>query len=233
LLLVRDLKKSYVSPEGERLLVIDVPEFTLGAGEQAALQGSSGSGKTTFLNLIAGILKSDAGSITIGGREITALSEGERDEFRARHVSYVFQTFNLLQGYTALDNVMLGMMFGPGPDAAYARALLKRVGLADRMAYKPHQLSVGQQQRVALARALANRPKLVLADEPTGNLDPARAREALALLRDACREGGAALLLVSHDRDILAAFERVEELSKLNRAGRDGSKAAAVGEVHP
>jgi putative ABC transport system ATP-binding protein len=217
---IRDLKKSYDSPEGERLVVIDVPGFQLGAGEQVALQGSSGSGKTTLLNLIAGILKGDSGTISIDGREITSLSEAQRDEFRARNLSYVFQTFNLLQGYTALDNVILGMMFGPGPDAAYARSLLERVGLADRMNYKPRQLSVGQQQRVALARALANRPKLVLADEPTGNLDHVRAAEALKLLRDACREGGAALLLVSHDRDILASFERVEELSKVNRAGR-------------
>jgi putative ABC transport system ATP-binding protein len=217
---IRDLKKSYVSPEGERSLVIDIPRFTLGKGEQAALQGSSGSGKTTFLNLIAGILKCDSGTITFDGREITALSEPDRDEFRAMNLSYVFQTFNLLQGYTALDNVLLGMMFGPGPDTTYARSLLERVGLGDRMTYRPPQLSVGQQQRVAIARALANRPRLVLADEPTGNLDHTRAREALQLLRTGCRETGAALLLVSHDRDVLSSFERVEELSKVNGASR-------------
>jgi putative ABC transport system ATP-binding protein len=217
---IRDLKKSYVSPEGERSLVIDVPKFSLGKGQQVALQGSSGSGKTTFLNLIAGILKCDSGTITFDGRDITALSEPARDAFRAMNLSYVFQTFNLLQGYTALDNVLLGMMFGPGPDTTYARSLLERVGLADRMTYRPAQLSVGQQQRVAIARALANRPKLVLADEPTGNLDHARAREALKLLQDGCRDTGAALLLVSHDRDVLAAFERVEELSKVNGAAR-------------
>jgi putative ABC transport system ATP-binding protein len=217
---IRDLRKSYVSPEGEQTLVIDVPKFSLGKGEQVALAGSSGSGKTTFLNLIAGILKSDSGTITFDGRDITALSESERDAFRAMNLSYVFQTFNLLQGYTALDNVLLGMMFGPGPDTAYARSLLERVGLADRMTYRPSQLSVGQQQRVAIARALANRPKLVLADEPTGNLDHTRAREALQLLKDGCRDTGAALLLVSHDREVLAAFDRVEELSRVNGAAR-------------
>ena len=217
---IRDLRKSYVSPEGEQTLVIDVPKFSLGKGEQVALAGSSGSGKTTFLNLIAGILKSDSGTITFDGRDITALSESERDAFRAMNLSYVFQTFNLLQGYTALDNVLLGMMFGPGPDATYARSLLERVGLSDRMTYRPSQLSVGQQQRVAIARALANRPKLVLADEPTGNLDHTRAGEALKLLRDGCRDTGAALLLVSHDRDVLSSFERVEELSKVNGAAR-------------
>jgi putative ABC transport system ATP-binding protein len=217
---IRDLKKNYISPEGERTLVIDIPNFSLGKGEQVALQGSSGSGKTTFLNLIAGILKADSGTITFEGRDITGLSEPDRDAFRAMNLSYVFQTFNLLQGYTALDNVLLGMMFGPGPDATYARSLLERVGLSDRMTYRPSQLSVGQQQRVAIARALANRPKLVLADEPTGNLDHTRAGEALKLLRDGCRDTGAALLLVSHDRDVLSSFERVEELSKVNGAAR-------------
>ena len=217
---VRDLKKSYRSPDGALVPVVDIPSFDLAAGEQAALRGGSGSGKTTFLNLIAGILKADSGRIALDGRDLSSLSESGRDEFRALHLSFVFQTFNLLPGYTALENVLLGMMFGPGPDPARARGLLERVGLADRLGYKPRQLSVGQQQRVALARALANRPKIVLADEPTGNLDAARAKEALTLLKDSCRENGAALLLVSHDRDILSAFSRVEELSALNQAGR-------------
>jgi putative ABC transport system ATP-binding protein len=110
------------------------------------------------------------------------------------------------------------MAFGPGPDEARARELLVRVGLGDRLHHKPAQLSAGQQQRVALARALANRPALVLADEPTGNLDAARGREALALLRDTCREAGAALLLVSHDPAVLGAFARVERMEELNAA---------------
>jgi len=179
LLDIRDLRKSYESPEGDCVLVIDVPRFEMAPGELVALQGSSGSGKTTFLNLIAGILKADSGRIVVEGTEVTALSEGRRDEYRARTISYVFQTFNLLQGYTAIENVLLGMMFGPGPDLAFAKTLLTRVGLSDRMTYRPSQLSVGQQQRVALARALANRPRLILADEPTGNLDHVRAAEAL------------------------------------------------------
>jgi ABC-type lipoprotein export system ATPase subunit len=133
-------------------------------------------------------------------------------------LGYVFQTFNLLQGYTALENVLLGMMFGAGRDNDYAKALLERVGLADRMHYRPRQLSVGQQQRVAVARALANKPKLVLADEPTGNLDHKHAREALELIREICGENGAALLLVSHDRDIIAQFDHVHEFADLNRA---------------
>jgi ABC-type lipoprotein export system ATPase subunit len=124
----------------------------------------------------------------------------------------------LLQGYSALENVMLGMLFGPGIDRERARALLERVGLGHRLHYRPAQLSIGQQQRVAVARALANHPKLVLADEPTGNLDQRHAGEALALIREVCREQNAALLLVSHDPAVLSAFDRVEDLAQLNRA---------------
>ena len=225
LLEIDGLRKSFRSPSGETLPVVDVPRFAMDAGEQAALQGASGSGKTTFLNLIAGILRADAGRISVGGTDVAALPESARDAFRARHVSCVFQTFNLLPGYSAYENVLLGMMFGEGPDPARARELLGRGGLADRLDYRPRELSVGQQQRVALARALANRPKLVLADEPTGNLDPARAAEAAALLRDACRENGAALLVVSHDPAILAGFSRVETLAAINRAAAAGRPA--------
>ena len=118
---------------------------------------------------------------------------------------------------------LLGMVFGPGPDRAWARELLVRLGLESRLHHRPSQLSIGQQQRVALARALANRPRVVLADEPTGNLDPHHASEALRLIKDLCREQGAALLLVSHDKDVLASFERVVVFGEINRA------AAGVG----
>lgn len=215
---VSDLKKSYVAPDGTTLPVIDVPSLVLNEGEQLALQGSSGSGKTTLLHLIAGILKADSGRIVLNGQELSALSESQRDEVRAASLGYVFQTFNLLQGYTACENVLLGMMFGPGADGAFAQKMLERVGLGDRVNYRPRQLSVGQQQRVAVARALANRPKLVLADEPTGNLDQKNAREALKLIREMCRENNAALLLVSHDQEVLKQFENMKDLKELNRA---------------
>jgi putative ABC transport system ATP-binding protein len=182
------------------------------------MSGESGSGKTTLLHLIAGILKPDSGSIMLAGQEMSALGEPARDRLRATAIGYIFQTFNLLQGYTCLENVLLGMSFGPGADREFARALLTRVGLDQRLQHHPRQLSTGQQQRVAVARALANRPKLVLADEPTGNLDHKSAAEALALIREACRESGAALLLVSHDREVLAQFETVHALAQLNRA---------------
>ena len=218
MLAVTELKKSFVAPDGERVRIVDVPQFSIAAGEQVALRGESGSGKTTFLNLIAGILAADGGRVSIDGADMTALSEPRRDRMRAEKLGYIFQTFNLLQGYTVLENVLLGMSFGPGADRAYAAEMLKRVGLEHRLHHFPRQLSTGQQQRVAVARALANRPKLVLADEPTGNLDRKHAGESLQLIREVCREQNAALLLVSHDPEVLGAFETRQDFADINQA---------------
>ena len=223
LLTLSSLKKTFLSPDGERKVIVDVPEFSLSAGQQLALRGESGSGKTTFLHLIAGILAADSGSIRIGDQDMAALGERGRDRLRAQHIGYIFQTFNLLQGYSCLENVLLGMAFGPGVNRPRATALLERVGLSKRLRHYPRQLSTGQQQRVAVARALANHPQLVLADEPTGNLDHKHGREALALIRETCRENGAALLLVSHDPAVLAEFEHVRDFAELNRACQEVS----------
>jgi putative ABC transport system ATP-binding protein len=226
MLSVADLTKSFVSPEGGRAEIVRVGRFELAAGEQRALCGESGSGKTTFLNLIAGILAADGGRVELDGIDLAALPEAKRDRLRADKIGYIFQTFNLLQGYTVLENVLLGMSFGPrGVDRAHAVELLRRVGLEHRLGHFPRQLSTGQQQRVAVARALANRPKLVLADEPTGNLDRTSAREALALIREVCRENGAALLLVSHDDGVLAQFEGMQDFAVINAAARRGPGA--------
>ena len=221
LLEIRDLKKIYRTPEGESLTVLDVPEFALEAEQQLALRGASGSGKTTFLNCIAGILRPTSGSVLLNGINLSVASEGQRDRVRAENIGYIFQTFNLLQGYTCLENVLLGMRFGPGTDREFALGLLKRVGLSDRLDYRPGQLSVGQQQRVAVARALANQPKLVLADEPTGNLDPKNARAAIQLVREICEENGAALLLVSHDPAALEQFDDCADLAEINHAAQE------------
>ena len=226
MLSVADLTKSFVSPEGGRAEIVRVGWFELAAGEQRALRGESGSGKTTFLNLIAGILAADGGRVELDGIDLAALPEAKRDRLRADKIGYIFQTFNLLQGYTVLENVLLGMSFGPrGVDRVHAVELLRRVGLEHRLGHFPRQLSTGQQQRVAVARALANRPKLVLADEPTGNLDRTSAREALALIREVCRENGAALLLVSHDDVVLAQFEGMQDFAVINAAARRGPGA--------
>ena len=214
-----DLTKSFNAPEGGRVEIVRVPRFELAAGEQRALRGESGSGKTTFLHLIAGILAADGGRAEIDGVDMAALPEAKRDRLRADKLGYIFQTFNLLQGHTVLENVLLGMSFGPrGVDRAHAIEMLGRVGLAHRLGHFPRQLSTGQQQRVAVARALANRPKLVLADEPTGNLDRVSSKEALALIREVCRENGAALLLVSHDDGVLAQFEGMQDFAVINEA---------------
>ena len=215
LLEISNLRKSFTA-DGANQCVVSVRNFSLAEQAQVALEGESGSGKTTFLHLIAGILRPDSGRIAIAGREMSALEEPARDRLRATTIGYIFQTFNLLQGYTCLENVLLGMSFGPGVDRPFAVKLLERVGLGDWLKHYPRQLSTGQQQRVAVARAMANKPRLVLADEPTGNLDHKNARESLRLIREACRENGAALLLVSHDREVLAQFDNVERFDRIN-----------------
>lgn len=217
LLEIENLAKSFRAPDGTRHEVLDVPGFVLESGRHVALRGTSGSGKTTLLHCIAGILTPDAGRILLDGVDMAALPEARRDRVRATSLGYVFQTFNLLQGFTALENVLLGMAFGGRADPARASALLAQLGLGDKERHFPRQLSTGQQQRVALARALANRPKLVLADEPTASLDPAAARDAIALLHDACRREGAALLMVSHSPELLAGFDETLDLAHVNR----------------
>lgn len=215
---INDLIKTFSQPGGGSLTVLDVPEFSIDAGEQVALIGTSGGGKTTLLHLIAGLLSPDSGSIHVGGIELSQLSEQGRDRCRAAMVGYVFQTFNLLPAFTALENVQLGMAFGNRPiDTSRARDLLARVGLADRANYRPKQLSVGQQQRVAIARSLAGRPRLLLADEPTANVDPASAENVLELIIQSCRDEDVALLMVTHAMNVAERFSRVDDLASINR----------------
>ena len=221
LLEISNLTKNYRSPEGKLQRVLDVPEFTLAEGQQLALRGASGTGKTTFLNCIAGILRPDEGVIRLNGQNMAGVTESRRDWLRAQNIGYIFQTFNLLQGYTCVENVVLGMSFGRGANWDVADKLLKRVGLGDRLNHRPSQLSVGQQQRVAVARALANQPKLVLADEPTGNLDPQNAKESMQLIREVCEENEATLLLVSHDQTVLDQFEECLDLAEINHAAKE------------
>ncbi|MEI7999328.1 MAG: ABC transporter ATP-binding protein [Candidatus Omnitrophota bacterium] len=216
---IKGLKKSFDNYEGQKVSVLDIDYFNLQHQEQVGVEGLSGSGKTTFLNLIAGILQPDEGQIIFEGMDVALLSESRRDLWRAQNIGYVFQTFNLLQGYSALENVMLGMAFGKGVDPDFAETLLKRVNLTKHMHSKPRQMSIGQQQRVAVARALANKPKLVLADEPTGNLDHKHASETIALIQEVCIENKAALLLVSHDRGVLSKFEKIVKMSEINKVG--------------
>ncbi len=215
---LHQLKKRFVSPDGSAAPVIDVESFSLADGEHVALVGGSGTGKTTLLHLIAGILTPDGGKIlydatTANRVDLAQLSEAERDVFRGRHIGYIFQTHHLLPGFTALENVLLGMSFtGRSADPAWAKHLLQAVGLADRLDYKPAKLSVGQQQRVAVARALANRPALVLADEPTGNLDEATADRVLDQFLSLVREQGSAALVATHNERLAQRMDRVFRL---------------------
>ena len=219
---IRDLVKRFRDPEGGEKDVLVVPALDVAAGEEVAVSGDSGTGKTTLLHVVSGILPADAGTVEVAGEAMTGLSEAARDRLRARRIGYVFQTFNLLSALTALENVSLGMTFRPregaAPEAA-ARGALARVGLSDRLRHRPHQLSTGQQQRVAIARALAGKPSLVLADEPTSNLDRAAGEACLTLLREFARESGAALLVVSHDPAVTASFPRVVRLAAPSAAG--------------
>jgi putative ABC transport system ATP-binding protein len=215
---LRNVKKSYREPGGARLNVLNIAEFQVAAGEQVALVGASGGGKTTLLNVIAGITTADSGSIRIGGVETFGRPEGWRDRFRAERIGYVFQTFHLLPAFTALENVLLGMSFsGKRADRKQAVKLLERVGLGRRLHHRPMQLSVGEQQRVSVARALANTPQLLLADEPTANVDRANQQNILDLLRDSCREHNVSLLLVTHAAEVADQFGRVAKLADFNR----------------
>jgi ABC-type lipoprotein export system ATPase subunit len=226
-----ELKKSFRLPDGGQLPVLDVPSFTVGAGEQVVLIGESGGGKTTLLHCIAGITAPDSGKIQLDGIEITKLSEAGRDRVRAAKLGYVFQTFNLLAGFTALENVRLGMTFAGGRhDVSRATSLLHRVGLGDRLRHKPSALSVGQQQRVAVARALANRPKLLLADEPTANIDPANQQVIIDLIRECCQDEGISLLMVTHSMHVANQFSRVENLRSINQAISYQLASTAAGE---
>lgn len=215
---LRDVKKSYPEPDGGRLRILDIPHFAVKEAEQMVLVGRSGCGKTTLLHTIAGISKADEGKILIDNIDIAGMSEAGVDRVRAQKLGYVFQTFNLLPGFSALENVMLGMTFARGrKDQKRAEHLISRVGLSHRKTHKPSALSVGEQQRVAVARALANKPSILLADEPTANIDPRNQQNIIDLIRETCREEGVSLVLVTHSTEVAGQFERVDKLEEINQ----------------
>jgi putative ABC transport system ATP-binding protein len=217
---LKDVKKTY------RTGPIEVPalrgiSLRVAPGEFLAIAGPSGSGKTTLLNIIGGLDRADAGEVLVEGKNLQLLSSGELARLRLQRLGFVFQAYNLLPVLTALENAEFTLLLQGVPveqRKERVQKLFAEIGLASLEHRRPGELSGGQQQRVAVARALANRPKLVLADEPTGNLDHKTATESLALIREACRENGAALLLVSHDRDVLGQFETVQPLHLINQA---------------
>ena len=216
---LQNVKKSFVMPGGDPLLILDIPSFHIDAGELVALEGQSGSGKSTLLNVISGISRPDSGHVLISGLDIVKLAESQRDRLRADRVGLIFQQFNLLPGFTALENVLVAMNFGSTvADKGRAETLLESVGLADRLHHKPAALSIGQQQRVAVARALANRPRILLADEPTASIDPAHQQQVIDLLQTTCQDENVALRVVTHAPEIAEQFPIRYRLENFNRA---------------
>jgi putative ABC transport system ATP-binding protein len=219
----RDVVKHYSSGV-ETVKAVDGVSMTVGPGELVALYGPSGSGKTTLLLLAAALIAPDSGTVSFDGRVLSELSEREAALYRRRDVGFVLQSFHLMAHTSALDNATIKLTSdGCTLREGRRRALpwLERVGLGARVAHTPEQLSMGERQRIAIARALANDPGLLLADEPTGNLDSRRSAEIFELMRDICHERGIPGLVVTHDRDAAAIVDRVHTL-------RDGHVADGI-----
>ena len=225
------VQKAFRTPAGEIVPILDVDRFEVAACEQVALEGHSGSGKTTLLNVIAGIMRPDAGSVVLDGVDLSRLPEAARDRVRADRLGLVFQQFNLLPGFTAIENVLVAMAFSSvRPDRSRAEALLASVGLAHRLSHKPAALSVGEQQRVAVARALANRPRVILADEPTASIDPGHQQQVVDLLKQTCEQENVALVVVTHTPEVAAQFSLRVRIESFNRVLQQLAKPGSVAE---
>jgi putative ABC transport system ATP-binding protein len=213
MLIVRELTKSYRT-SGEQLAVLRGVNLTLAAGESVALTGESGSGKSTLLHLIAGLDSADSGEINLDGHAVSTMTDGERAAMRRDRLGLVFQQFNLIPSLPVCDNLTFQARIASRHDAAWQAELIDRLGLAELLDRYPEQLSGGQQQRVAIGRALAIKPVVLLADEPTGNLDEKTADDVLRLARDLVRRTGCAFLMVTHSTRLAATMERQVHLSE-------------------
>jgi putative ABC transport system ATP-binding protein len=211
---LRGLTKHFLAADGERVRAVEDLTLSIADGELVALYGPSGSGKTTLLKLIAGLLPPDRGSVVVDGRDITALSQADCAQYRLHELGYVDQAFDLLPGATVSQNAALKLWLTRDARQAerIVEPLLIRLGLAQRLGNRPTELSMGERQRVMIARALSTEPKLVLADEPTGNLDTQRSREVLELFNRTCRERESAVLLVTHDPQAILVADRAYAL---------------------
>lgn len=202
-----------ITSGSEPLTILDGVDLRVAAGESLAIVGASGSGKTTLLSLLAGLDLPSSGEISLAGQSLGGMDEDARAALRAGRVGFVFQSFQLLAGFTALENVMLpAELAGRGDAGERARAALEQVGLGRRLAHYPYQLSGGEQQRVAIARAFAGEPKILFADEPTGNLDTATGGRIIDLLFELNRDSAATLVLVTHDNALATRCQRTVTL---------------------
>jgi lipoprotein-releasing system ATP-binding protein len=212
ILVARDLRKVYQGGDGRALEILAGVDLEVSSGEFVAIVGESGAGKSTLLHLLGALDRPTAGTISLGGSDYGAATPAELDALRNQRIGFVFQFHHLLRDFTALENVMMPLRIG-GQDEAAARAraeaLLRQVGLGERLSHRPQQLSGGEQQRVAVARALANDPRVVLADEPSGNLDLAQAERLHDLLATLARDFETALVVVTHNRQLAARADRV------------------------
>ncbi len=210
---LRDLVKHYRLGGGEPIHAVDGISMSIAAGEFVALYGPSGSGKTTLLELIAGIRVPDSGKVLVGGRDVFSMSDRESDEYRLRELGIVGQPQNLIPGARAIENAVLKLLLTNARTAKPTiEPLLEQLGLGERLLHRTEELSMGERQRVLIARALSLNPNLVLADEPTGSLDTHRTRDVLGVLRELCRDRGAAVLLATHDPQAAAFADQVHEL---------------------
>ena len=221
-LAVRNLTRVYTSG-GQPLTVLDDVTFRIPKGQTCAIVGPSGSGKTTLLGLCAGLDRPSSGTVTLHGVALDSLDEDQRAAIRNEYVGFVFQSFQLIPTLTALENVMVPLELRGATGAFdHAKELLDRVGLGDRLTHYPAQLSGGEQQRVGIARAFINRPRILFADEPTGNLDADTSQTIVDLLFDLNRESGTTLILVTHDHDLAARTQRVIRLQGGALIAREG-----------
>jgi ABC-type lipoprotein export system ATPase subunit len=218
---LHNVSLTFENPSNQSTIQFHLPSFEAAVGETVALTGASGCGKSTLLNLIAGLRLADEGEVSVAGTNLATLSRAQLDRHRGTHCGMIFQTFHLLAPFSAIENVTIGLRFGARTRAQSqerASEVLRRVGLGDRLHARPDQLSVGERQRVAIARAVAGGAPILLADEPTGSLDPKTGREIFALLREIAAEDDRTLIMVTHDPALAAELPRRFDCAGLIRS---------------
>lgn len=214
MILLKDVTKTY-ELGGEKIFALDHINLKIEKGDFIAIIGPSGSGKSTLANVIGGLDEPDGGEVLIDDTNISQVNDATLSTYRNKKIGFIFQSFNLQPVYTALENVMIPLVFSGMPLKARkerALACLKAVGLEDRVNHRPNQLSGGQRQRVCIARALANNPEIIIADEPTGNLDSKRGEEIVDLLKDLNKKGGITLIVITHDPNVARQADRIIEI---------------------